>query len=188
LRFGFTIDKNVPWRLYADLNSPAMKPYLEKYDIKSVEDLFKKRYKKVYIDDLIELKAAMYRAYLFFILDNEEYDNSHINICSNNIVKYKRKKISWQESLKLLDNNYWLRLYTYIRNYETDKGMTPNQFNNLVRDASEFIKYNKVLDAMKFVNKFFKDYKQVSYFYSLQPTMDMLELPVSNYSAPDIIL
>jgi len=29
-RYGFVIDKNIPWRLVADLNSPQMTPYIEK--------------------------------------------------------------------------------------------------------------------------------------------------------------
>ena len=29
-RYGFVIDKNIPWRLVADLNSPQMTPYIER--------------------------------------------------------------------------------------------------------------------------------------------------------------
>tara|TARA_R110000744_G_scaffold294124_5_gene404415 strand:+ start:1586 stop:3121 length:1536 start_codon:yes stop_codon:yes gene_type:complete len=30
-KFGFFVDKNVPWRLVANINSPKMRPYIQKY-------------------------------------------------------------------------------------------------------------------------------------------------------------
>lgn len=33
VKCGFAVDKNAPWRLIADINSPAMKQYLDKYEL-----------------------------------------------------------------------------------------------------------------------------------------------------------
>ena len=42
--FGFVVDKNSPWRLVADIGSPQMGEYMNKYDIQSAADLFNKYY------------------------------------------------------------------------------------------------------------------------------------------------
>lgn len=51
-QYGFMVDKNVPWRLVANMNSPQMIEYAKQYqDVESVDDivnkfLFKHRQKR----------------------------------------------------------------------------------------------------------------------------------------------
>lgn len=43
-RFGFVVDKHAPWRLVADLGSPAMRPYLDSVGIQTLDQLFDRYY------------------------------------------------------------------------------------------------------------------------------------------------
>jgi len=46
-QYGFYIDKNAPWRLVADISSPAMKPYIKKY-LSDHNKIFKDFYYEAY--------------------------------------------------------------------------------------------------------------------------------------------
>lgn len=187
LRFGFNIDENIPWRLYANLNSPAMKPYLNNYGINNIKDLFTIRYKKIFLDDLEELKATYYRAYVIFINNNLAYEKSYKELSSGNTKYFERKSLTYDEFIKEYPDQFWIRLYVYFKNYETNKNLTQVQFENIVREANELVKINKILSALIYLNNFFKDYNQIQEF-SLQNKKSMLDVDaVSNESGNKII-
>jgi|TARA_X000001388_G_scaffold74360_4_gene67270 hypothetical protein len=69
--YGFFIDKNVPWRLIADLNSPKMKEYMSR-SISLPENLDAHDYyysslvEKTHLDDWFYLRKFLTRLYLIF--------------------------------------------------------------------------------------------------------------------------
>jgi hypothetical protein len=168
LRHGFSIDENVPWRLYANLNSPATKVYLDDYGIDSLDLLFATRYKKVYLEDLLELKTVFFKAYNFFIENNNIYEQSHKELCSSNVKYFSRPAVTFQQFINDFPNQFWLRLYTFFRNYETNKNLTQTQFNNIVREAGELLKINRVESAARYINNYFKHYSFISGFSNNQ--------------------
>lgn len=197
-RFGFKIDKNMPWLLYADLNSPAMlgitgnhTGYMTRYGIKNVKDLFEKRFYKVYGQDLTELKQSFYNAYQIFLSDgNEYYRESDSKLCSRDAQKmtvYSRKNVTIEEFFADFPDSFWIRLYIYFRNTETGKGLTQVQFDNLSNEAAKYIKLGLSNEALVYVNQHFKDYNYINYVSSLQPKKEVLELQVSNVPRPKIV-
>lgn len=180
IRFGFKFDKNIPFMLVADIASPAMKPYLEKYGIKNVSELFKKRYKKVYTEDFSLMKAGFYDLYNFFITDNEEYGEALNKICSkdaNKNTKKIRSRQPIQESLESLSDTYWMRLYIYLKSLELNNPYNQDQFENIVRIANQYVKLNKVDEAVKFANSRFVEIAGESLYYnSLLSKKSVLEL------------
>ncbi len=197
-RFGFKIDKNMPWLLYADLNSPAMlgttgnhTGYLTRYGINNIKDLFEKRFYKVYGQDLSELKKSFYNAYNIFLSNgNDYYQESDRKLCSrdakqNNV--YKRNSISEQKFYDDFPDTFWIRLYVYFRNLETRKGLTQDQFEVLSNEAAKYIKFGLLENALSHVNSYFKDYNYINYVSSLQPRKEMLQLPVSNSTIPNLV-
>jgi hypothetical protein len=188
LRFGFNIDKNIPWRLNANLNSPAMQPYLRKYGISNIQNLFSTRYKKIFFDDVKELKELFYRAYIIFIDNNLSYEPSYKDICGNKITLYERKSVTYQEFIKDFPNQFWVRLYTYFKNYETQKNLTQVQFDNIVREANELVKIGNIDSALIYLNNYFKDYKLVSGFNKNLTLIDNVPELATNDTGYDIIL
>lgn len=197
-RFGFKIDKNMPWLLYADIRSPAMlgtngnnTGYLSRYGIKNSKDFFNKRYFKVYQQDLEELKQSFYNAYQIFLSEgNKYYRESDSKLCSQDANKnnvYIRKEVTIEEFFNDFPDSFWIRLYVYFRNIETKKGLTQVQFENIVREATKHINLGYINNALSYVNQHFKDYNYINYVASLQRKTEMLDLPVSNASTPKII-
>lgn len=107
-------------------------------------------------------------------------------MCSSNVKYFERPKISYEEFIKDLPDQFWVRAYAYFRNYETLKNLTQNQFENIVREANEFTKYDKSLEAIKYLNEYFKEYKFLN--DASQSLGTMVELPVSSVGLNEIIL
>jgi hypothetical protein len=195
-RFGFSIDLNIPWRLTLDLLSPAMQKigdhegYLYKKDISGLEDVFDKRYDKVYKSELLHLKTYFYNSYIEYLKDNLNYEKDYNKLAGNsikNIVFYNRQVLSYQQYINNFDDYYWLKLYTYFRNLETRTGLTQQQFENVLREASHYLKINKIDDSLKYLNQYFKNVRNVDYFYTLQSDKPVLK-PLSSFKMPDILL
>jgi hypothetical protein len=180
IRFGFKFDKNIPFLLVADIASPAMKPYLDKYGIKNVNDLFKKRFKKVYTEDFQLMKYAFYDLYNFFIRENEEYGEDLNKICSkeaNKNIKKIRQKSPPKQSIESFTDLYWMRLYIYLKSLELNNPYNQDQFENIVRIANSFVKLNKSEEAIKFVNSRFVEIVGESLYYNaLLSKKSVLEL------------
>lgn len=196
-RFGFLIDANVPWRIVADLNSPAMlektgthEGYMLRYNLSSSTDLFSKRFSSVYLDELFYLQDFFYQAYSSLIRDYPYYeiDYKEIDKCDFNksIIK-ERPNLTKEEYTSLFSPSYWLRMHVYLRNYEENKKLTQTEFENIVREASNFLNVGRAENALAFVNNYFKEFKDVAYFSSLQSQNKAVELNVQSGNVPQLV-
>jgi hypothetical protein len=184
-RFGFLIDSNIPWRIIPDFNSPAMKErignhvgYMIRYGFSDLNDLFSKRYNVVFYEELDYLKNFFYNSYRALIKESPYYqkDLKNMSVCQiseNNFLS--RPDVTLEEYKKTFSDLYWIRVYVYLRNYEEKRNLKQQDFENIVREASNYLKANKKEYAMAYVNNFFKKFKNVYYFSSLQNNSKQLE-------------
>lgn len=199
MRYGFKIDKNIPWLISLDLNSPAHYGkngnhvgYITKTGINNIEELFKKRYIKAYKQELAEIKNHFYEAYQIFLSNgNSYYRESDAKLCLKDVKNapniYVRDNVTKEEYLNKYTDKFWLRVYAYIRNQETKKGLTQQQFENIVREAAEYSVVGKTNEAMKYLNDYFKEYKELNFTDSLQNEEEMLQQIASNAGMPSIV-
>ena len=163
-RFGFKIDKNVPWILFADIKSPALKKYLQKYYLNTAEEIFDKRYTKVYTEDVDSLSFFFYLAYATFMEGNNFYETNYENICNGNIdTSNFRNLITPQEYYKTFKYDYWVRLYSYFRHLETNSKLTQQDFDYHTGQAVKYFRYNKKIEGSKIINDMYK--KHIVDFY-----------------------
>ena len=177
-RYGFKIDQNVPWRLIADVESPAMKPYLDSYLLKSTKDLFNKYFRRVYVDEISHLKYFFLNSYNYFVKNNEyfyndlsnlTYEQLKINLEYNNNTSV-RQASSEQEYFAYFKDDYWLRLYVYFNNIESNKNLTQQSFENIIREASYILackQDNSMTESLKYIQKYFKSHENITYFRNL---------------------
>jgi len=190
IRFGFKIDKNVPWRIIADLESPNMKKYMLKYKINNTKELFEKRYKKVHLEEIEHFKKFFYLSYKFYLIDNLPYNISYDKLCAKEISKENfkfRNLISEADFYKDFPDRYWLRMYFYFRNKETNRGLTQIEFDNIFRQASELIRLNKKEDALNYINDFFKKFEEYLFLKQVQNIDSVKKDIASNIKKPKII-
>ena len=191
------IDEKVPWRIIADLNSPAMleqignhNGYMRRYDIGNSDELFSKRYTPVILDELAHISNLFYNAYNSLITDylNYEADYKKLDICDfKKQTIFEREPITRQQFFKLFPAEYWMRVFVYLKNYEEAKGLTQTKFENIVREANNFVSVGKIEQALLYVNGFFKDFNHVQYFSSLQNQNKTVEQVVHNTIPPELV-
>lgn len=106
LKFGFKIDKNAPWRLIADINSPVMKQYYTESENFS-ENVFESYFSKAFEEDIRLLKNYMVNFYLSYSFANKkcgrEPDKNHF---SNLLGQFsERFWVSFYIDLKEIENS-----------------------------------------------------------------------------------
>jgi hypothetical protein len=192
-RFGFKFDKNLPFILFADLNSPAMKIYLNKYNLQDGKDVFNKRFKKLYLEDINQLKLMFYNSYNTFLIENTYYGQDYSNVCARDASKTilkERTSVSFEEYTREFPDSYWIKIYTYFKNLELSRGLTQKQFDSLVKYANSFVEIKNIKSALRIINNKFNQGAGAVYFDALQAKNKMLqqEQAVGVPDQPRIIL
>lgn len=138
---GFSVAKNSPWVLVADLASPAIKPYLQKYGIINVADIFRTRYTQTHLSDIDKMIQPIITSYRRFV--NQKPFYKKINTCGTKTVSelIYRKKINNNTIIELNNNNNLLiELYCNIRNIEENYVFNERDLNKLIRESKNYIK------------------------------------------------
>jgi hypothetical protein len=194
VRFGFRIDKNSPFILHADLSSPAMTEYYKMFNLTGQEDVFKKRYEKVYKNDLDALKFFFIDSYNIFVHNNALYNNDLNNACSGNsrtntFGGIRNPITNNKDFLKDFPDTYWIRLYVYFKNLELQAGFSQQQFEWIVTNANNFVKVGKKTEALSLINSYFNELKGVTFYDALLPKNGVVQQSSAGFGSaqPEII-
>lgn len=156
-KFGFFPDKHIPWRLWADIDSPAMKPYMDNYGL-TQDNLYDINYIKAYSYDLTLLRFYLLQFYNTWIVNQKTIVEPIVNICEksgNTIVDYKFYNLSFinvqdVSNQKKFDHMF-MKLYVFIKGREQNYSWDNARFLNIV---DNFVNIKEALDfagAMKYV-------------------------------------
>ena len=141
-RYGFKLDKNAPWRLIADLKSPAMKSYMAEYEVVDLDDFFKKYYYTSYKVEFDSMKTYITQFYNSLVAANPKANFVQSKLCQRGPVletKFlSREPISEKELDMKYGVSFWLRMYAFIRARERNKSWNQEKFEVVVRKAKEF--------------------------------------------------
>ncbi len=144
--FGFLIDKNAPWRLVADINSPVMAKYMKPYGVTG-KDLFETYYYKCHLTDMEALKihlVGMYNTYVIAYPQAKEFRTKLKGAGGIQTVSRLVGRIPVSEDY--VDDQYspqfWLKTYYYTRLREMRASRDPVQFNKTLEKI--FYRYKMV--------------------------------------------
>lgn len=140
-KFGFVLDKHAPWKLFADLSSEQMKPYLERHNV-SFETVFDKYYDNLRYPDLDLLKIYIIQMYNAYVSLKPTIVKPHFKICNGRVkLRIEETKRS-PSSLKILElqvpDSVWLRLYVFLKARENNLKWTQVYFEQIVQKTVEF--------------------------------------------------
>lgn len=150
---GFTIDKNAPWRLIADINSPAMQKYMEPYGVTG-KTLFETYYYSSHKYDIESLKIyliEMYNAYVTAYPQVKQMKTKQKGAGGIRTVSrlVNRLPATIEEVNANFPPEYWLRSYYYIRLREMQAPYDAVEFNKEVKKIYtmyKFFDFDKTLD------------------------------------------
>ena len=207
--FGFYIDMNMPWRLVANLESPAWKKndgplkqildnrFEGEYTSQRVFDQYYYRPDKV---DFEEFKLLALTFYNTFVDKDPSFDVTKVcfkkpsmgldPLTSVSKVKSKkiyRDKISMEEMSISYNDLFWLRLYMQLRLKELEADISQHQIKHELREIEQ--RYTNVGTdlTMEYISERMAFYlKQQVGKYLIKP--DQKRNPLTTKPRPDIIL
>lgn len=157
-KYGFYVDRNAPWRLYADVLSDPMLEYLATYDVMP-ESFFNTYYDRVYTIEVDLLKENLLAMYNNFALGNDTIfeDIPGTVRCPASTTKIIGKRTeSTIEEINQIPLEFILDVYFEAR--EHDSGVIYKNKPPLVRKAVEVAQVYGIEHAYLYINNLFKPY------------------------------
>jgi hypothetical protein len=160
-----------PWRIIFDINNENSQKYMEKYNINK-NNIFTQNFIKTTDYDLQNLKLytiIFYNSYVNLeknISNPIIVNNNGVSILTNKITT--RKQITLEQVNALIREDYWFKLFFYIKLIENNVLLSQNSFNSESKNCLNI--YNKLgfNEALNYLNKLIekseKTYKKLFYF------------------------
>jgi hypothetical protein len=142
-RFGFRIDKNIPWRLYFDVSHTYSVRKFAKYGINNTSDFFSKCYDRIVDLEMKNLDTVMNQMYnAYYNTDQYYLETGYCSRTGTTKVKTKtRELVNLQKLNKRYDEDHWIRTYLYFRAIETGKKWSQARFDKVVTEATATNRY-----------------------------------------------
>ncbi|HBY68134.1 MAG TPA: hypothetical protein DEG69_10475, partial [Flavobacteriaceae bacterium] len=162
----FMVDKDIPWRLVADIGSSQMLAYAAAYDMGSTNQLLSMAY--VYAHDLYFNKFKRFLIDLYNLSKQTVFTTS---TCKDGSLRVARAE---PQTIGQIDNFYALELYCKIRFIEEESHFTATERFQLMDDVMEMarIDFNAALYSFeRILNKTFDYSGSLSYINARLPEM-----------------
>ena len=154
INFGFSIVKNSPWVIMADLGNPRMLAYMARYNISDARDVFSIQFNKTADSDIRLLKTNILNNYNFFA-QRFLYEKD-IGVCPTGKITVRNnfRSISNQQELnEKLKNEYWINFYNEARFYEEGMRFSVADKNKFSRNAKNLEKAFDMKRAIGYINE-----------------------------------
>ena len=165
---GFIIDKHIPWRLVADINSVNMRPFLRKYFRYNMNyDLFFNSFfdkaSKLDFNTMVDMAVATYNTFARANPINESL------VCETGQIEV-RQAISSEDAYRSgIGLEQWLELYTGVRSAETQILYDENTIKKIASNAKDLIRTFDTVRGMSYINSKFDNVEHFggSLFYDV---------------------
>ena len=152
--FGFSISRNCPWVIVADLGSPVARLYHENYLLSTVEEIFSLQFDQTYFFDLEYIRLNLFKSYNSFV-DRFNYEKQ-VRLCSKNKIIKKnifRNNINLNKYNNIYNNNYFIKYYNNIRNAEENNIFPESDKIKITENAKNLEKTFDISRAIGYVNE-----------------------------------
>jgi len=142
---GFLVDKNVPWRLVADVSSPKMREYMKKYEVENKDDLFNRYYRRAYTTDIQLMMSNMVQFYNNYATSRpynsrpaQVYTQGDVGTTKEvrkTITRNKlRRKTGMREMLEKYGEQDIIEFYFLIKAHETGLELTKESKDSIIEE------------------------------------------------------
>jgi hypothetical protein len=145
--YGFMVDKNVPWRLVADIGSSPMIQYATRHRFFSTDEVLLFAYQKVHSSYYTTFKTRLLSMYNFVKPRIIQYTEE----CGGRTIMREKKPKNYQSVSYLKSiypESYFIRLYCKMRFEEEESEFTENERRLLVDDVLEITASQNVHKAI----------------------------------------
>ena len=159
---GFLVDKNLPWRLVANLNSSKMQQYMSLYDLNK-ENVFDTCYVKTHLYDIQNLKVYIKQMYESFLSISPNYEKEIPVVgtlkCPPDKLQSKevtpREKISLEQFKSKYSDLFWLKIYYRLKLDEIGAKYSKQLLAKELYKIEQVYSKNLILDsnpALEYIN------------------------------------
>tara|TARA_R110000787_G_scaffold210188_4_gene320078 strand:+ start:1404 stop:2708 length:1305 start_codon:yes stop_codon:yes gene_type:complete len=152
-QFGFMIDKNIPWRLIADLSIPKTVEYAQVYnsEVEDIDGIIKNFYTQVADTEIENLKLYLVGMYNQFVIENPtSLVETHSHSKTTRVVN-TRSKMTLEDLNSCYSDCKWLELYIKVRNMETGLNYSTPAIDAITRVAKDKQKTLDTVAAMGYI-------------------------------------
>lgn len=136
IKYGFRVDKHIPWRLIFDINSAEAQKYINFYGISS-EQVYDTFYVKTKDYDVEVLKRYLLGFYNSYVLQNPELSIAKFQYVDSELktdIQLIQRQTETLESLNTTyDDFFWLKFYCFIKLRELNVSIEQSQYLSFVK-------------------------------------------------------
>lgn len=151
LNSGFAVSKDAPWVLIFDLLSPAAKPFLEKYNIYNLRQVFNNNYNRTELNDILLLRNILYKYYNNYIIQYRIQRTNRAN-CKTSYTEYDIKDpLSLEEFNSEYSEEWFLEHYIDLRNAEEGLPFNRQAITSIKKIAKNYYKSLDRSSALSYI-------------------------------------
>jgi hypothetical protein len=150
--FGFIVDKNIPWRIVADINSTPMKNYMSKYDIKS-NMVYDTLYEKAFLKDIEYFQVIMKKFYISYIENNLTIVKPEIKKCKQNNFVVKNNVNFRNRDVNSESENFWIKAYLFLLAREKNVNWDSSKFKDFSEKTLKIYQTLDLEQAMRYAHR-----------------------------------
>jgi hypothetical protein len=156
--FGFSVAKNSPWIIVADLASPSSTVYHTNYGLSSVNQIFSQNFLMTSEFDVDYVKRNLFDSYNNFV--NRFPYEKNIIVCNKNTIKNNiyRYNINIDKFNNIYNNNYFIEYYNNIRYFEENKPFSQSDQKKISQNAKNL---QKIFDNSRAIGYINEQYRSV---------------------------
>jgi len=168
-KFGFVIDRNMPWRLIANLNSESMQIMMAQpvFDVTyqyGPKNVFDNHYRKTFILDYSLIRNYMYAMYDSLLQYKSKYTESKFYVCKNNVGGlldknvYRKELTDHEKNDVYTYENYWMEKVFRFRLLELKHDLEEQDIKQIIKRAKALYRSRSPDHAYGYLNKITKVY------------------------------
>ena len=156
--FGFMIDKHVPWRLVADINSKAMKNTMMRMGVQntSASYVINENFTVVDTNDFLFMMNDVYRAYEYFIktnaFSNKTSSQQESREEESRVIVRTPIRI---ENLSLIPEEQWITAFIRVKNKSSGLLMKQDELNRIIIGEKRKVGFQSLDRIVTSINKKF---------------------------------
>ncbi len=140
MKVGFSVDKNAPWRLVADLSSPTMRKYMANYDVNGPSDFFDRYCRYAHVNDFQEFIDFVLNLYAQYV---DRKNSTSRPVERGRIVltkKYNLEKLDETKVYQRYGTDYFLNRYLELKNIQNRNYVGERELKVLKEQMNEILK------------------------------------------------
>lgn len=172
-RFGFKVDKNIPWRIFLDFKSPYIIEKMNNLGMNSIKEFFSFYYEKACIYDCQSMYSNFRAAY------EDLYRRApYVSYFSCGTKTKERIPFKSQSPSR----GHFLKVYMYLRALETRRTWSQSKFDSIFRSVLVVDKYRGFEAAIEKAEGNFKDRSSETFQKNSLTTRNQFDILRSNAS------